>query len=100
MAVGAAGDHGHPAMEEQGLGTDSATTQHPAVMACRAWDWSRSPLTAFKSMLTSSDVSTESKIHKNLLYNRRIVCALCEKKGFHLNKIKKEHLQLLFYEEC
>lgn len=51
MAVGAAGVHGPPAVEEQWLGVDSVTTQHPEIGAWIAEDCSKSLLNAFKHLL-------------------------------------------------
>ena len=65
-AAGAAGVHGHPAMEEQSQGVESVTTQHPAMEAWRAQDCSKSRLNAFKDLLKTSDVNADAKIIKNL----------------------------------
>lgn len=52
MAVGAAGVHGPPAVEEQRQGVDSVTTQHPEMGAWIAEDCSKSLLNAFKGLIS------------------------------------------------
>lgn len=55
MVAGAAGVHGLPAVDERGRGVDSVITQHPAMEAWHAEDYSKSLQNAFKICSTAPD---------------------------------------------